>query len=234
MAFTPLIPQEEGNEVSWYTSGLSGIASGLIKVPEGIFSLGAELVDLGFDTNTAADVEMFFDKLNPLEEIAEQRAIGRLSEALVQIGIPGAAGARLATTLATKALKAKKAGKLVSFKNPNIAKGKKKAEELNKLSGTQRFGAVVLGGAAGETLVADVEKIGNISDLFGPDAALALDRDIEDDPSEDAARKLMNRAKFGAEFGSSRAQGSAADCLYWPVRGSQDSCLPENEGNSVC
>ena len=58
--FTPLIPQEEGNEVSWYTSGISGIASGLIKVPEGIFSLGAELVDLGFDTNTAADVEMFF------------------------------------------------------------------------------------------------------------------------------------------------------------------------------
>ena len=101
--------------------------------------------------------------------------------------------------MATKALKAKKAGKLVSFKNKNIAKGKKKAEELNKLSGTQRFGAVVLGGAAGETLVADVEKIGNISDLFGPDAALALNRDIEDDPSEDAARKLMNRAKFGAE-----------------------------------
>jgi len=37
MAFTPLIPQEEGNEVSWYTSGLSGIASGLIKVPKVYF-----------------------------------------------------------------------------------------------------------------------------------------------------------------------------------------------------
>ena len=94
----------------------------------------------------------------------------------MQIGIPGAAGAKLATTLATKALKAKEAGKLVSFKNPNAVKGKKKAEELNKLSGTQRFGAVALGGAAGETLVADVEKIGNISDLFGPDAALALEQ----------------------------------------------------------
>jgi hypothetical protein len=31
----------------------------IIKVPEGVFSLGAELIDLGFDTNTAADVENF-------------------------------------------------------------------------------------------------------------------------------------------------------------------------------
>ena len=194
-----LAEAEDNNEVSGATAFVAGLGSGAIKTVEGVVSLGAELLDLGATENSAAQVEAFFDKLNPLEEIAEQRAIGRLSEALVQIGIPGAAGAKLATTLATKALKAKKAGKLVSFKNPNAVKGKKKAEELNKLSGTQRFGAVVLGGAAGETLVADVEKIGNISDLFGPDAALALNRDIEDDPSEDAARKLMNRVKFGAE-----------------------------------
>jgi len=190
---------EDNNEVSGATAFVAGLGSGLIKTVEGVVSLGAELIDLGADTNTAAQVEAFFDKLNPLEEIAEQRAIGRLSEALVQIGIPGGAGAKIATTLATKALKAKKAGKLVSFKNPNAVKGRKKAEELNKLSGAQRFSAVVLGGAAGETLVVDTEKIGNISDLFGPDAALALDRDVRDDPSEDAARKLMNRAKFGAE-----------------------------------
>ena len=190
---------EDNNEVSGATAFVAGLGSGLIKTVEGVVSLGAELIDLGADTNTAAQVEAFFDKLNPLEEIAEQRAIGRLSEALVQIGIPGGAGAKIATTLATKALKAKKAGKLVSFKNPNIAKGKKKAEELNKLSGAQRFSAVVLGGAAGETLVTDTEKIGNISDLFGPDAYLALDREERVDPSEDAARKLMNRAKFGAE-----------------------------------
>ena len=44
---------------------LAGIASGGIKVVEGAFSLGAELIDLGFDTNSAANVEMFFDKLNP-------------------------------------------------------------------------------------------------------------------------------------------------------------------------
>ena len=77
--FIPVSSGEEDSEVSWYTAGLSGIASGLIKVPEGVFSLGAELIDLGFDTNTAADVEMFFDKLNPFEEIAEERGIGKLT-----------------------------------------------------------------------------------------------------------------------------------------------------------
>ena len=93
--FRPLLPQEEGNEVSWYTAGLAGIASGLIKVPEGVFSLGSELIDLGFDTNTAADVEMFFDKLNPFEEIAEQQGIGKLTQTVVSLGIPGTTGFKL-------------------------------------------------------------------------------------------------------------------------------------------
>ena len=196
---TTLTPDaEEDNEVSGATAFVSGIASGLIKVPEGIVSLGAELIDLGAGTNTAASVEQFFDNINPFEEIAEQRAIGRLTEAFVQIGIPGAAGAKLATKLATKALKAKRAGKYANFKSKNVKKGLDKAKKLNELSGTQRFGAIVAGGAAGETLVADVEKIGTFGDMFeaGP---TELDREVEADPSEDAARKLINRFKFGSE-----------------------------------
>jgi len=34
MALQPLLPAEENNERSWYTAGLAGIASGIIKVPE--------------------------------------------------------------------------------------------------------------------------------------------------------------------------------------------------------
>src|SRR6056300_462357 len=196
---TTLVPDaEEDNEVSGATAFVAGIASGLIKVPEGVVSLGAELIDLGAGTNTAASVEQFFDDINPFEEIAEQRAVGRLTEAFVQIGIPGAAGAKLATKLATKALKAKRAGKYANFKSKNVKKGLDKAKKLNELSGTQRFGAIVAGGAAGETLVADVEKIGTFGDMFeaGP---TELDREVEADPSEDAARKLINRFKFGSE-----------------------------------
>ena len=54
-----------------------------------------------------------------------------------------------------------------------------------------------MGGAAGEAFVADVEKIGTFGDMFegGP---TQLDRD-EGYGREDAARRLANRLKFGAE-----------------------------------
>ena len=122
MALEPLFPAEENNEVSWYTSGLAGIASGGIKVVEGAFSLGAELIDLGFDTNAAADVEMFFDKLNPLEEYAEQTGVGKLTQALVQIGVPGTAGFKLGSKLAKKYFDAKKAGLLVSAGSKSLTR----------------------------------------------------------------------------------------------------------------
>ena len=49
-----LTPQEQSSETSAITAMFAGIASGIIKVPEGVISLGAELIDLGFDTDTAA------------------------------------------------------------------------------------------------------------------------------------------------------------------------------------
>ena len=201
-------------EVGGVTSALAGIPSGLVKTVEGVVSLGAELMDLGAGqmlnlpstkgstVKAAQDVEEFFDKLNVFEETAEARAAGKLTQALVQIGVPGTAGAKgmtvLANQLAKKAIKAKKNGKYANIMSKNAQKGIKKAEELNKLTGKQRFGAIVLGGAAGETLVGDTEDIGTFGDLFeaGP---TQLDRDERENPKEDAARKLMNRFKFGSE-----------------------------------
>ena len=198
LKFQPLLPQEEGNEVSWYTSGLSGIASGLIKVPEGVFSLGAELIDLGFDTNTAADVEMFFDKINPFEEMAEQKGVGKLTEALTSIGVPGAAGFKAGTKLANRYFRNKKAGKnFFSSGDKKVVKGAEKAFKLNEREGLQRFAVGAVGGAAGEFFVADVEEFGTFGDLFdrGP---TQLDR-FETSGREDATRKLMNRLKFSSE-----------------------------------
>ena len=62
--FVPLISEEEGNDTAWYIAGAAGIGSGLFKVPEGIFSLAAELIDLGLDTNLAGKVEQAFDFIN--------------------------------------------------------------------------------------------------------------------------------------------------------------------------
>ena len=199
MAIVPLNPTEENNEVSWYKAGAAGVASGILKVPEGIFSLAAELIDLGADTDTAADVERFFDKLNPFEEVAEERAIGKLTEALVQIGIPGAYGFKLGQRLASGAIKAKKAGKYANVGSKNSVRAQVKADRLNQKAGMKRFAAGVMGGAAGETFVADIEDIGSFGDIFdtGP---TQLDREEwTEGGREDAARKLLNRLKFGSE-----------------------------------
>ena len=189
---------EDNNQISSITAGVAGIASGLIKVPEGVVSLGAELIDLGLDTNTAASVEQFFDKINPFEEVAQERAVGRLTEALIQIGIPGTIGAKVATKLATKAINAKKAGNYLNVASKNVKQGVDTANKLNRLTGRQKFGAVVAGGAVGETMVADVEKLGTIGDAFGA-GPTQLDRREKEDLSEDALRKLVNRFKFGSE-----------------------------------
>jgi hypothetical protein len=166
MAFVPLIPEEENNDRSWYTAGAAGIASGIIKVPEGIVSLAAELIDLGLDSNTAAGVEQFFDTLNPFEEIAEQHGAGKLTEALVSIGIPSTVGFKQGSRLAKKVLKARREGNAISAGSKNMIRQGMKADSLNKKVGAIRFGAGVIGGAAGETLVADVEEIGSFGDMF--------------------------------------------------------------------
>ena len=88
---------EDNSEVSGLTSFVSGVVSGAIKIPEGVASLTAELMDLGAgqllglpstkdsSISAVAEVELFFDKINPFEELAEQRAAGKISEALTQL-----------------------------------------------------------------------------------------------------------------------------------------------------
>jgi len=184
---------DDNDDVSWYTSFAAGIGSGAIKTVEGAFSLTAELIDLGADTNTAASVENYFDKINIFEDTAEANAAGKISETLVSLGIPGTLGFKLASN----AVKAKKLGKYVNPKSKNILKAQRKVEELNKNLGKKKFAAGVLGGAGGEVFVADVEDIGTFGDMF--DAPTSLDREERSDPSEDAFRKLTNRLKFGSE-----------------------------------
>jgi len=190
---------EENNEISNIEAAISGVASGILKIPEGFVSVGAELLDYsGITQRAAARVEQAFDKLNPFEEIAEQKAIGKITEALISVGFPAGAGAKIGYKLATKALQAKKAGTYVNLKGKNIRKGMEQVYKLNDKSRAARFGAAVVGGAAGEVFVGNIEDIGTFGDAFniGP---TQLDYDVSQDPKEDAARKLLNRAKFGAD-----------------------------------
>ena len=150
-----LTPQEQSSETSAITAAMAGIVSGAIKVPEGVVSLGAELIDLGFDTDLAAKVEVAFDRFNVFEEVADDRAIGRIAETIIQIGVPGGIGFKLAS----KAVKAKKAGNYMDATSGNLQKAAKKANDYNKTLGRKKFLAGMAGGAAGEAFVANVEEI---------------------------------------------------------------------------
>jgi len=199
---------ESNNETSWYKAFGAGLASGVIKIPEGIISLGAELIDLGADSDTAASVEEFFDKINIFEDTAEERTIGKLTEAITQIAVPGGIGFKAANAaarkLTTKALKAKRKNLYLEFgkkgtapNTGNLRSGLNKVNDLNKRSKYKRFGLAVTGGALGEGLVVDSEEIGTFGDMFqGP---TSLNRDESLSGREDATRKLMNRFKFGTE-----------------------------------
>ncbi len=189
-----LTPQEQSSETSAITAMMAGIASGIIKVPEGVISLGAELIDLGFDTDTAAEVEKAFDAINIFEEVADDRAIGKIAETLIQVGVPGTVGFKLASG----AVKAKKAGNYMNASSLNAQKAAKKAADFNKTVGKKKFVAGVAGGAAGEAFVADVEDIGTFGDLFeaGP---TQLEETTDEGGRDDAFKKLMNRTKFGSE-----------------------------------
>ena len=199
---------EANNETSWYKAFGAGLLSGAIKIPEGVVSLGAELIDLGANSDIASDVEEFFDKINIFEDTAEERTIGKLTEAITQIAVPGGIGFKVANAaarkLTTKALKAKRKGAYAEFgakgTNPNsnnLRTALQKVNDLNKRSKYKRFAMAVTGGAAGEGLVVDTDEIGTFGDMFeGP---TSLNRDESLSGREDATRKLMNRFKFGTE-----------------------------------
>ncbi len=191
---------EVDNEVGVVESVLSGIASGLIKIPEGFVSLGAELIDLGADTNNAAKVEQFFDKINPFDEKAEATAAGKITELLVNIGVPGGIAFSKGASLANKVLKSQKNRKRFTInKTSNPLKdAADEALELNRKGKVRKYVAGSLGaGAAEGVFVADVEDAGTISDLVKdkPLGVLALERDDPDDPGQ----ALVNRLKFGIE-----------------------------------
>ena len=191
----PFNSAEADSKTSWYSALGAGLISGLIKVPEGIVSLGAELIDLGADTNTVASVERFFDDINPFEEIAEERTIGKLAEVFTQIGIPGTAGFKAGTKLAQRALDAKKAGTYAKF-GKESKRALEEVEKLNKKAGYRKFVTGIMGGATGEAFITDADKIGSFGDLFG--GPTALDRE-ETYGREEASRRLLNRIKFGSE-----------------------------------
>ena len=164
------------DDPNWALSMAAAIPSGVIKILEGGATFGAALLDLGVDENRVEAVEAYFDKINPFDEVAASTGIGKITELIVNIGVPGGVAFKAATGLGKAAIKAKQAGKYLS-------RGEK----------TRRFaqGAGAAGVAEG-VFVGDVQEAGTFGDFMG--GPTEINRD-----SDSAANELMNRLKFGVE-----------------------------------
>jgi hypothetical protein len=193
--------------VSSLGSFFAGIGSGFFKIPEGLFSFGANLIDLGVGTDTAAEVEEFFAKINPFDEYAEASTAGKISEVLTNIAVPVGYAAKIASTLTKGALAAKKSGKYFKLLDDDgvpiletVRKGQKATDprrlaQLNRKGQSVQLGATALtAGAAESIFVADPEELGTFGDLFGG-GPTAMDRGDDYDPE----RELFNRLKLGIE-----------------------------------
>ena len=190
-----LIDAEKDNSVSTLESIFAGIGSGLIQIPKGAFSLGATLYDLGAGTNKSAEIERWFDNLTELDEKAEATTAGKLTEALVNLGVPGVYGFKLGSNLAKSAIEAKKAGNYFKLNNPALREAADKAIELNTKGKLTKFAAGAVGGGLSDAVfVGDVEEIGTLGDLLGGPTELN-----REGPEDDPSRELINRVKFGTE-----------------------------------
>ena len=159
-------------------SVLAGVGSGVFKIFEGAATLAATLADLGVDKNRAEAVEAYFDEINPFDEAAESTAAGKITELIVNIGVPGGLAFKVGSGLTKATLQAKKAGKYLS-----------RNEKL------KRYGKGALaGGVAEGVFVGDVEDAGTFGDFLG--GPTEIDRESKTPESE-----LANRLKFGIEGG---------------------------------
>jgi len=202
----PIQEAEKNNEISTFKSAMAGIGSGLFKIPEGFISTGAMFYDLFNDTDKAAEVEKYFADINPFDEMAEATAAGRITELIVNIGVPGGFAAKAASSIARAGIVASQSGRLV---NLGTKAGKEAVEVIGKKAATKvapqltktgkalTFGSGALGAGVAEGIfVADTEEAGTFGDLIG--GFTELDRGLEG-TDYDPARELLNRLKFGTE-----------------------------------
>jgi len=220
---TEKVVEEDDDDPNVFLSALAGIGSGAIKIPTGFVSLGAELVDLGFGTDYAAELDEYFDKLNPFDELAEQTLAGKITEGITQFVIPGIGGYKLgagatkallanASTIGTKvakgAINAKKAGKAldkakykkVTPKSKRIVEEKSTRNKLGLKEKALVGAGGITGSALGEAAVYEQDLDTILGDVLGFDP-LKTDDELKSDERLEASRRLLNRFKFGIESG---------------------------------
>ena len=171
----------DDDRAGYIASAGAGVVSGVGKAAEGITTLGTTLIDLGAGTELTDKVEKAFDDndfLNKMEDVADDRWTGKVTEILTQLGVPGGIALKGANVL----IKAKNLGTL-----------SKTAARMPTLT---RMAAV-----GGAELAAKTEDLGTLGDMMG--FGLTEQRESQGEKGRrEALRNLENRFKFGLEGAS--------------------------------
>jgi len=218
----PSVFDVDVNNVGVSQAIMASIISGGIKIGAGWFQFGAMIKDafaedgVPIDESNLAKFNKIFEESyigmigKHTEEIARERAIGRLTELGIQLyggwklgGKPIIALTNKITGIFNKAVQAYKKGKYIKATgNTNLYKAAKEVKKLNELSGTQKFVATSIGGGFGTAAVIyKAEDIGTIGELFFNEGEYtAMDRERGKDSRDDAIRQLYNKLKLGGEL----------------------------------
>jgi hypothetical protein len=211
--------EEEASLIESLTG--AGISAG-IKIPKGLVTFGTLLYDIFQEEGIPVD-ETLTGRLNDAfeqttlgkiekasEEVAAETAAGKITEAVGQLYGAGKIAQKTAIPVIEKGsqkvrqlVSAIKGGRYVKTSNNlNAARAVKEANKLNKITGTDKFVAIAVGGGIGTGfIVSDIEDIGTFGDWdFLDFLPTGLDRDIKEQGGEDAQRQLLNRLKFGSEL----------------------------------
>ena len=211
--------EEEASLIESLTG--AGISAG-IKIPKGLVTFGTLLYDIFQEEGIPVD-ETLTGKLNDAfeqttlgkiekasEEVAAETAAGKITEAIGQLYGAGKIAQKTAIPVIAKTsqkvrqlVSGIKSGRYVkTSNNVNAARAVKEANKLNKITGTDKFVAIAVGGGIGTGfIVSDVEDIGTFGDWdFLDFLPTGLDREAKEQGGEDAQRQLLNRLKFGSEL----------------------------------
>ena len=221
-----IIDKIQGKEVEEDASLIESLTgagiSGTIKIPKGLITFGTLLTDIFRDQDIPVDETLTskfneaFDQSilgkieNASEEVARETAAGKITEAITQLYGGGKIAQKVAIPVITKGsqyvrklVDGIKTGRYVrTTNNVNAARALKKANDLNKITNTDKFiGIAVGGGIGGGFIVSNVEDIGTFGDWdFLDFLPTGLDREQRLSGQEDAQRQLLNRLKFGSEL----------------------------------
>ena len=215
--------KEVEEDVSLVESLVGAGVSASIKIPKGLITFGTLLADIFRDENIPVDETLTaqfneaFDRTivgkieKASEEVARETAAGKITEAIGQLYGAGKIAQKTAIPIVTKAsqkvrqlVNSIKSGRYVkTTNNVNAAKAVKEAAKLNRITGTDKFvGIAVGGGVGGGFIVSNVEDIGTFGDWdFLDFLPTGLDREEKEIGADDAQRQLLNRLKFGGELG---------------------------------